>query len=320
MRAQQVVELTGPEGLRMAELPEPAGDSAVLIDVKAAGVSFPDLLLTRGMYQHRPEPPFVPGVEGAGVVRSAPPGSDLAPGDRVAVFSMGCFAEVVAAEPDTVFPIPDGLDFEQAAGFLMNYHTAHFALHRRGRLNAGETVLVRGGAGGTGTAAVQVAKGLGAHVIAGVGTERKAGVARDAGADETVVGDEGWLDRVRELTGGRGVDVVFDPVGGDGFDDCVRALAPEGRLLVIGFAGGQIPRVAVNRLLFRNIDVVGAGWGAFIEHEPAIVAETNAALAGLIGSGHVRPIVGASYPLEQAADALRELAERRAVGKIVLTI
>lgn len=319
MKAVVLERLAGPDGLIVAEQPEPADDGGILVDVYAAGVSFPDLLMSQGIYQVRPEVPFVPGVEAAGVIAAAPASSGFRPGQRVTFNAMGSWAERVTVAPENVFQLPDRLTMGQGAGLLMNYHTAHFGLIRRGRLRPSETLLIHGAAGGVGSAAIQVGKAAGARVIAVVSDQRKAEVASRVGADEWVLADAGWLERARQLSGG-GVDVIFDPVAGDRFDDSVRALAPEGRLIIIGFAGGSIPRVATNRVLFRNIDVVGAAWGAFLEVHPEIKASTHAELVRMIEGGFVDPLVGAEFPLDGAADALRLLADRRAVGKVVLTV
>ena len=321
MRALQLQKLTGPDGLVLVDVPEPEAGDGVLIDVVAAGVSFPDLLLTHGQYQMKPEVPFVPGVEVAGVVRSAPPGSRFKAGDRVMGFSftLGGFAEACAVAPELTFPIPPAWSFEQAAGVVMNYHTAHFALHRRGQLQQGETVVVHGAAGGVGTASVQVAKGAGARVVAVVGDERKAEVAKRAGADVVLLSKD-WQAGVREATDGRGADVVLDPVGGDVFDKSLKVLAPEGRLLVVGFASGQIPSVAVNRLLLRNVSVVGVAWGAFLMQAPELTATIAKDLDALAARGIVHPVVGSVFPLEEGAKALRELESRTAVGKVVLRV
>jgi len=327
VRALQIERLDGPEALELVDRPEPGAADAVLIDVVAAGVAFPDLLLTRGRYQVRPEPPFTPGVEVAGTVRAAPQGSGFAPGQRVAAFpGLGGFAETVAVNPAMVFALPDRLSFEAGAGLVMNYHTAHLALHRRGGLRAGETVLVHGAAGGVGTATLQLVRGAGARSIAVVSDGRKAEVARQLGADEVVRLDDpslpegGWLAAVRVLTEGRGVDVVMDPVGGDRFDDSVRALAPEGRLLVVGFTEGRIPEIKVNRLLLRSVSLVGVAWGALAAADPTVSAQIVADLDGLIADGTVDPLVGSVFDLEDGAAALQELEERRAVGKVVLRV
>jgi len=301
-------------------VPEPELGDGVLIDVHAAGVSYPDLLLSRGQYQIKPDLPFTLGSEAAGVVREAANGSRFAPGDRVAAFAFGTFCELAQAGPAFTFRLPDELSFGEGAGLVMNYHTAHFALKRRAGLRSGETVLVHGAAGGVGTAALQLAGALGARTIATVSSEEKECVAREAGASEVVRSDGDWRDAVLEATGGRGADVVYDPVGGERFRESLRCLAPEGRLVVIGFTEGAIPKVAVNRLLFRNVSVVGAAWGHFAFERPDYLSEVGEDLERMVAAGHVRPIVGRRYPFERAADALRDLDERRAVGKLVLDV
>jgi NADPH:quinone reductase len=326
MRALQITELSGPRSaLAEAELPEPDAShfltpgSGVVVDVHAAGVSFPELLQTRGQYQLKPPLPFVPGSEVGGVVRSAPEGAGVSEGDRVAAFCMlGGFAEVAVAPEFLCFPLGT-LDFEQGAGLILNYHTAYFALVLRGRLAEGESVLVHGAAGGIGTAALQVAKGLGARTIGVVSTDEKERVARDAGADEVVRSDADWKDQAKDWSGG-GVDVVIDPVGGDRFTDSLRSLREGGRCVVVGFTGGAIPEVRVNRLLLNNIEVVGAGWGAYVSGKPDTNREIGAAITRLVEEGQVRPIIGARFPLERGADALELLESRGATGKVVLDV
>lgn len=310
MRAAQVTELTGPDGVRVVDVPEPAADGGLLIDVRAAGISFPDLLLSRGEYQLKPDPPFTPGVEVAGVVRSAPGGSDFAAGDRVMAFVFGAFAEVAAGQTQMTWPLPEGMTFAQGAALPMNYHTAHFALVRRAALREGETLLVQGAAGGVGTAAIQVGRALGARVVGVVSTEEKGVVAREAGAHEVVRADAEWPE----------ADVVFDPVGGERLGQSLKRLKTEGRLVVIGFTEGQIPSVKVNRLLFRNVSVVGAAWGEFALRRPEYVAEVAADLERMAAEGHVAPVVGATYALDDVPQALRDLDERRATGKLVLDL
>jgi NADPH2:quinone reductase len=327
VRAIQIVEESGPEtALKLTELSEPVASHmltpgrGVLVDVHAAGVSFPEVLQTRGQYQLKPPLPFTPGSEVGGTVRSAPDGTRLARGNRVAAFCvLGGFAEVAVAPEHLCFRIPDELDFAQAAGLVLNYHTAYFALKLRGRLQEGETVLVHGAAGGVGTATLQVAKGLGAKTIAVVSSDEKERVARDAGADEVLRSDGPWKDQARELSSG-GVDVVLDPVGGDRFTDSLRSLREGGRVVVVGFTGGSIPEVKVNRLLLGNTEVVGAAWGAAALARPEISREIGEAVAGLIEAGFVRPIVGAHFPLEQAAQALELIDTRGATGKVVLDV
>jgi len=322
MRAVRVTALGGPESLELAEIDEPADDGAVVVDVYAAGVAFPDALLTRGLYQYRPELPFTLGAELAGVVRSAPRDAGVSPGDRVAGLTMigGAMADTAVLGADRVFPLPDGVSFEAGAGLLFNDLTVYFALTVRGRLAEGETVLVHGAAGGIGTSTLRLAPALGAsRVIAVVSTEDKAEVARAAGATDVVLA-EGFKDAVAELTGGRGVDVVMDPVGGDRFTDSLRSLAPAGRLLVVGFTGGEIPTVKVNRLLLNNIDVVGVGWGAWTLRHPGSLREQWQGLAALLESGRLAPPAPEVYPLERAAEAVASLENRTARGKVVLRV
>ena len=319
MRAIQIVELSGPESaLKLVDIPEPGGEG-VVIDVRAAGVSFPEVLQTRGAYQVKPELPFVPGSEVAGIVKQ--PGHGFDAGDRVAAFPMlGGFAEVAVAPAHFTFKLPDALDFAQGAGLILNYHTAYFSLVNRGRLRSGETVLVHGAAGGVGTAAIQVAKGLGATAYAVVSTDEKEQTAREAGADEAVLLD-GFKGAVQELTGGRGVDVVLDVVGGDAFTDSLRSLAPQGRLLVVGFASGQgIPEVKVNRLLLNNVDVRGVGWGAYAMVRPGFMQEQWAELLPMLESGVVKPPIGATYAFEEFGRALADMDERRTLGKSVVRV
>lgn len=327
MRAVQIAQLDGPGSVQVVDVPEPgdAGSDAadqVLVDVHAAGVAFPDALLTRGLYQYKPNLPFTPGAEIAGVVRSAPAESGFAAGDRVAGLTMlsGGMAEVVALPPDRVFPLPDAVSFEAGAGLLFNDLTVHCALRTRGRLAQGETVLVHGAAGGIGTSTLRLAPAFGAgRTIAVVSTEEKIPVAKAAGADEVVLAD-GFRDAVKELTGGRGVDVVVDPVGGDRFTDSLRSLAPGGRLLVIGFTGGDIPTVKVNRLLLNNVDVVGVGWGAWTFAHPGYVREQWTELGPLLADGSVSAPQPDVYPLDRAAEAIAALENRTAKGKVVIAL
>lgn len=304
MKAIQIIDLTGPDNaLQLVELPEPepthwlTPGAGVVIDVHAAGVSFPEVLQTRGEYQLKPPLPFVPGSEVAGVVRSAPAGAAVKAGDRVAAFcGLGGFAETAVAP---------------------EFFT--FALAMRGRVKAGETVLVHGAAGGVGTAALQVARGLGARTIAVVSSDAKQAVAERAGADAVIRADGAWKDEAKEISQG-GVDVVIDPVGGDRFTDSLRALRENGRLVVVGFTGGSIPEVKVNRLLLGNTEVVGAGWGAYAMGKPEVNREIGAAVSRMVDEGVVRPIVGERFPLERAGEALKAIDARRATGKVVLDV
>ena len=323
MRAIRVTTLGGPESLELVEVDEPiADDGGVVVDVHAAGVAFPDALLTRGLYQYRPELPFTLGAELAGVVRSAPQGAHVKPGDRVLGLTMigGAMAETAVLSPDRVFPLPDDVSFEAGAGLLFNDLTVFFALTARARLAKGETVLVHGAAGGIGTSTLRIAPALGAtRVIAVVSTEEKKDVARAAGATDVVLAD-GFKDAVAELTGGKGVDIVMDPVGGDRFTDSLRSLAPAGRLLVVGFTGGEIPTVKVNRLLLNNIDVVGVGWGAWTLTHPDSLAQQWNGLAALLKSGKLAVPQPDVYPLDRAAEAVAALENRTARGKVVVRV
>jgi NADPH:quinone reductase len=324
MRAVQVTRLDGPTAVEVRDVPEPTADGPfgpqILVDVHAVGISFPDLLLSKGEYQLKPDLPFTLGVDFAGVVRSAPDGSAFSVGDRVAAcLPHGGAAETVGLGPDNAFPLPDSLSFEQGAAIPMNYLTAQFALKERGQIQEGETVLVHGAAGGVGTATIQVAKGYGARTIAVVSTDEKAEVARRAGADDVVLA-EGFLTAVKELTGGQGVDLVMDVVGGDAFTDSLRSLAPRGRLLVVGFVGGGIPEVKVNRLLLNNIDVRGVGWGAYAMVRPGFMTAQWQELEQMMAAGIIDPPIGATYALEDFGRALAEMDERRTLGKTVVRV
>ncbi|WP_128644654.1 NADPH:quinone oxidoreductase family protein [Rhodococcus sp. BS-15] len=321
MRAVQISTLDGPDSVSVVDIDEPAPrDGSVVIEVHAAGVAFPDALLTRGLYQYKPELPFVPGSEIAGIVRSAPPESGFSAGDRVAALTglSDGMAEVAVVSPDTVFALPESVSLSAGAGLLFNDLTVHFALRERGRLAPGETVLVHGAAGGIGTSALRMAPVLGAsRVIAVVSSEAKADIARSAGATDVVLVD-GWKDAVKELTGGRGVDVVVDPVGGDRFTDSIRSLAPSGRILVLGFTGGEIPTVKVNRLLLNNVDVVGVGWGAWWMTRPGYLATQWAEIEPLLADGSLSAPEPSVFPAADAATAIASLENRTAAGKVVL--
>src|SRR4051794_24818616 len=324
MRAMQISELSGPEALTAVDLPDPEPShfmtpgEGVVIDVKAAAVSFPDLLQSRGLYQFKPPLPFIPGAEVAGQVLSASADSGFSAGDRVAAMTMiGGMSERAVAPPALTFALPDKLDFAEGASLILNYHTALFALKLRGRMKEGETVLVHGAAGGVGTASLQVAKALGGRTIAVVSTEEKERAAHEAGADEVLRSDGPWRDQAKELGG---ADIVLDPVGGDRFTDSLRSLREEGRLVVVGFTGGSIPEVKVNRLLLNNTDVVGAGWGAYVMTKPDLSRKIAEELDEMVERGAVRPIVGARFPLSEAAEAMRLIDDRGAIGKVVLEL
>ncbi|PXX05108.1 NADPH:quinone oxidoreductase family protein [Mycolicibacterium moriokaense] len=321
MKALVARELSGPSGLVYTDIEDPADvvdQNSVVIDVGAAGVSFPDLLLLRGEYQLRLEPPFIPGMEVAGVVRSAPDESEFTPGQRVTALSMlGGWAEQVVVQPEGIRPTPDGLDDAEAVALLGNYQTMYFALAKRGALRAGETVLVLGSAGGVGTAAIQIAKALGAKVIAMVHRPHATEFVESLGADVVLPLTEGWLEAVKDATGGQGVDMVVDPIGGEAFDDAIRVLATEGRLLVIGFAAGGIPTVKVNRLLLRNVAVIGVGYGEYVNRKPGSQALFEFGVAELVKAG-LRPPPPMRFPLSKGEEALQSLADGGVLGKVVL--
>ena len=322
MFAHKIMDFTGPDDVKWVEVPESAdnlGDGGVVIDVVAAGVSFADLLQTRGAYQMRVALPYTPGMDAAGVVRSAAPGLGLRAGQRVAVLlSYGCWQEVVSAPAERILPLPDGMSFEAGAAAPLNYLTSLFALVRRARAQAGETLLVHGAAGGVGTAAVQLGRALGLRTVAVAGDEAKKEFALQCGADHAVLTD-GWLAAVRDLLGERAVDIVVDPVGSDRMTDSLRSLGPEGRLLVLGFAGGEIPVVKANRLLLGNTGVLGVASREFFEQRPAIVAELWTELMDLRRTGALADPPVEAYPFAEARGALRAIAERKARGKIVLS-
>ncbi|MCT7658981.1 NADPH:quinone oxidoreductase family protein [Mycobacterium deserti] len=319
MKALVAQKLSGPSGLAYTDVDDVGGDDVVVVDVGAAGVSFPDLLLLRGEYQLRLEPPFIPGMEIAGVVRSAPYESEFIPGQRVTAMSMlGGWAERVAVSLDSVRPTPEGLDDAESVALLGNYQTMYFALARRGGLRPGETVLVLGSAGGVGTAAIQIAKALGANVIAMVHRPHAVEFVESLGADVVLPLTDGWLQAVKDATGRRGVDLVVDPVGGEAFDDAIRSLATEGRLLVIGFAAGSgIPTVKVNRLLLRNVSVIGVGYGEYVNRTPGSQAVFEFGVGELVKAG-LRPPPPIRFPLSKGAEALQSLADGEVLGKVVL--
>jgi NADPH2:quinone reductase len=320
MKACVVQELSGPSGLVYSDIDDVTdeGDN-VVIDVRAAGVCFPDLLLTKGEYQLKVPPPFVPGMETAGVVRSAPPESDFRVGERVSAFGiLGCYAEQVVAPVSNVIRSPSELDDAQAVSLLVNYNTMYFALARRAAMRPGDTVLVLGAAGGVGTAAIQIAKAMSAsQVIAVTHRQMATDYVASLGADEVLLLTDDWAQRVDELTQGRGVDIVVDPIGGPTFDDAIRVLAIDGKLLVIGFAAGGIPTVKVNRLLLRNVSVVGVAWGEYLNQVPGSAALFSSGLSQLVSLG-LKPPPPQRYPLSEAQAALQCLADGGVLGKLVL--
>ena len=320
MKACVVQKLSGPAGMVYTDIDEPSdGGGNLVIDVRAAGVCFPDLLLSKGEYQLKLPPPFVPGMETAGVVRSAPAGSGFTVGERVSAFGiLGGFAEQVAAPVANVIRSPAELDDAEAVSLLVNYNTVYFALARRAAMRPGDTVLVLGAAGGVGTAAVQIAKAMGASkVIAVVHREGAADYVSSLGADAVLPLTDGWAQRVRDYTHGQGVDIVVDPIGGPACDDAIRVLAIDGKVLVIGVAAGSIPTVKVNRLLLRNVSVIGVAWGEYLNKVPGSAALFSWGLSQLVFLG-LKPPAPQRYPLSEGKAALQSLADGGVLGKLVL--
>ena len=325
MRAVLCRTLGDPSQLRVEETPAPIlGAGQVRVGVKAAGVNFPDVLMVEGKYQIKPALPFIPGLEVAGEVMECADGvTHVKPGDRVLAFarSGGGFATEVCLPAGIVTPIPATMDFVTAAAFPVAYGTVHFALDYRGRLKKGETLLVLGAAGGVGLAAIEVGKFMGARVIAAAGGPEKTAICRTHGADEVVdYTAENLRDRVLASTDGRGVDVVFDPVGGGAFEQSVRCIGWEGRILVVGFASGEIPKVAANMILVKNFSVVGVVFGAHAMRYPDESRLRLTTLLGHYAGGHFKPRIHRVFPLEDAARALAEITGRRVLGKMVLTL
>jgi NADPH2:quinone reductase len=311
------------EELQLSQLPDPSpGPGEVVIDVFAAGINFPDLLLVRGLYQFKPEPPFAPGGEAAGVVAALGEGVDPAWLGR-AVFGTalhGAFAQKMKLDVRKIAPLPAGLSLTEAAGIGITYGTSLYALEKRAALRAGESLLVLGAAGGVGIAAVQLGKAMGATVIAAASSREKLAVAAAAGADHLIdYSTETLKDRLKLITGGKGVDVVYDPVGGELTEQAFRNLAWDGRHLVIGFASGTIPKLPANLALLKNASLVGVFWGTWTEREPRAAAENLEQIGRWLAEGKLKPLVKA-YPMEEFAAALAEVDERRVMGKIVLEV
>ncbi|MEI6985251.1 MAG: NADPH:quinone oxidoreductase family protein [Rhodospirillaceae bacterium] len=314
----------GPESLKISDIAPPALEPGeVRIAVAAAGLNFADTLIIAGKYQERPPFPFSPGFEVAGtVLESAPDATELAPGQRVlAVLDHGGFAEQVVVRTEDVFPIPPNMDFATAASFPIAYGTSHIALCERARLKSGETLLVHGSASGVGLTAVEIGKALGATVIASANGADRLAIASLHGADHLIdTATEDIRERVRAITNGRGVDVVFDPIGGEIFDKSLRSIAWGARLLTIGFASGKTPQIPANLLLVKNCSVIGLYWGSYRQHAPHLIGESFHALFDWFNAGKLRPLVSQQFPLESFAEALRMLIERRATGKLVLSL
>ena len=312
----------GPETLVLEELPSPRpGPGEVVIDVKAAGVNFPDVLIIQNKYQVKPPLPFAPGAELAGVIKEVGAGvAGFAPGDRViAMTTWGAFAEECVARAGQLIRMPAGLDFATAAAFMLTYGTSWHALKDRGELRAGETLLVLGAAGGVGLAAVEIGKALGARVVAAASSAEKLAVCRAHGADETIdYSTEDLRARLKAIAGDKGVDVVYDPVGGPYAEAAIRSTGWRGRYLIIGFAHGEIPRIPLNLMLLKGSSLVGVYWGDWTRREPEAAAAGMAELLGWLEAGKLKPHLSGRYPLARAADALVALANRKVAGKLVV--
>ncbi len=323
MRAIRCNQYGPPESLEVVDLPEltpQAGE--VVIDVKAASVNFPDVLIIENKYQVKPPLPFTPGSEVAGVVRAVGAGvTQFQPGARVVAFTgYGGFAEQAVAPAAACVALAEGIDFSIAAAFTLAYGTSHHAVVDRGALKAGETMLVLGAAGGVGLAAVEIGKALGARVIAAASSAEKLAICVKHGADATInYSTEDLRERIKALTGGKGPDVIYDPVGGIYAEPAFRSIGWRGRYLVVGFANGEIPRLPLNLTLLKGASLVGVFWGDFAKREPQHNAAAFRQMTGWIGEGKLRPYVSAHYPLAETGRALREMAERRVVGKVVIT-
>lgn len=301
------------------DAPTPPDDGA-LVRISAASLNFPDLLAVAGKYQVKAPLPFIPGIEAAGAITAVGPRSRHKVGDRVIVSALwGAFAEQLAAPDASLFPIPAAMPDDHAAAFLVTYQTGYFALVHRAQLRAGEVVLVHGGAGGVGIAAIQIAKALGATVIATAGADDKLEICTRAGADHVInYRDDDFVAAVMRLTGGKGADVIYDPVGGDVFDKSMKCIAWEGRLLVIGFASGRIPEVAANRILLKNAAVIGLFWGAYQIRDPAKITAAHEALIAMYQAGAIAPVIWREFPLAELPEALSALEHRASYGKIIV--
>lgn len=316
----------GPDDLIFEETADPkAGPGEIVVDVHASGVNFPDILLIGGKYQFRPEFPFSPGMEVGGVVSEIGEGvTAVKPGDRVMAMTPhggGGFAEKMLTNESKVFKLPEGVSFEQAAAFPVTYGTTYHALKDRGQLKPGEVLLVHGASGGVGLNAVELGKQMGATVIGTVGSDAKMDIVKEYGADHVFnYSTQSIRETVKELTGGKGADVIYDPVGGDAFDESLRCINWDGRLLVIGFASGRIPEAKANLVLLKQCQIVGVFWGAWTERNPAECRAQFDQLLGWCAEGRIKPHISMRYPLEQAPEALKALAARKATGKVVVTV
>jgi NADPH2:quinone reductase len=324
MKAVLCKQYGPPESLVVEEITsKPLGKGEVRVALHAAGVNFPDVLIIQGKYQFKPEMPFSPGGEAAGEVTEVGEGvTGYKPGDRVIVMcGWGGFADELVIGQDRIIKMPPSMDYATGAAFLMTYGTSHHALKQRAQIKPGETLLVLGAAGGVGLAAVELGKVMGARVIAAASTDEKLELCKKYGADEVInYSREKIRDRVKELTGGKGADVIYDPVGGDAFDEAIRCINWEGRLLVIGFASGRIPQLPANLALLKGCQIVGVFWGGWVAKNPQKHQKNVAELLEMYAQGKIKPFVSERFPLERAPEAITHLASRKALGKVVVTV
>jgi len=328
VKAWVVRQLGGPETMRFEELAEgEPDDGMVRIRLRASAINYFDSLMISGQYQTKPDLPFVPGSEISGVVINAPAGSGFQPGDRVMALvdnvglTRGGYAEVADAAPGSVAPMPAKMGFDEAAAFTLIFQTGWFGLHRRANLKAGETLLVHAAAGGVGSAAIQLGKAAGAIVIATAGSDEKVEVCRELGADHAInYKTQDFVEEVKKITGGRGADVVYDPVGGDVYDRSTKCIAFEGRIVIVGFTSGRIPQAAANHVLVKNYSVVGLHWGLYSKRAPELIPLATKALLELYDAGKIKPYVSTRLPLSEAPRALTSVAEGKSTGKVILTV
>jgi len=328
VKAWVVRQLGGPETMRFEEFAEgePA-DGMVRISLRASAINYFDSLMISGQYQTKPDLPFVPGSEISGVVINAPAGSRFQPGDRVMAvvdnvgLTRGGYAEVADAAPGSVAPMPAKMGFDEAAAFTLIFQTGWFGLHRRANLKAGETLLVHAAAGGVGSAAIQLGKAAGATVIATAGSDQKVDVCRELGADHAInYKTQDFVEEVKKITGGRGADVVYDPVGGDVYDRSTKCIAFEGRIVIVGFTSGRIPQAAANHVLVKNYSVVGLHWGLYSKRAPELIPLATKALLELYDAGKIKPYISTRLPLSEAPRALASVAEGQSTGKVILSV
>jgi NADPH2:quinone reductase len=328
VKAWVVRQLGTPDTIRFEEFAEgePA-DGMVRIRLRASSINYFDALMVAGQYQTKPDLPFVPGSEVSGVVASAPSGSGFKPGDRVMALvdngglTRGGYADVTDALPGSIAHMPEKMSFEDAAGFHIIFQTGWFGLHRRANLKAGETLLVHAGAGGVGSAAIQLGKAAGATVIATAGSDEKVAVCREIGADHAInYKTQDFAEEVKQITGGRGADVIYDPVGGDVYDRSTKCIAFEGRIVIVGFTSGRIPQAAANHVLIKNYSVVGLHWGLYGKRMPELIPVASRALVELYEAGKIKPYISTRLPLSEAPRALSSVAGGKSTGKVILTV